>query len=330
MTFRPIPILVLVPCYALVIVLLAWAVRELGYERWIDDAGLIYRVETTITPPGAPPVESSGAAKPLPQMLRQTFGESVLDAVSIQYLPSFVKSGRTGDSVRVHHAIAASSAPALLGRWSGTLPETNGVLISRELALALFGHLDVIGQTLYLGSHDNPKHIAGLLQPARGPSHFPLDVFEPSTAPPVPVGDLNHWFNLNEHVYLKVASRQAARQIEQALPSLLDTQLPPVGRGEGAKAPSELISLRLTPITDIHLFSRASPAIAPPGDRGVVLVALGLALLALLFAAVSYNGHAMAGVVRRSAEIGIRKLEGASGSRVFAWMAGVRDGGRGA
>jgi len=323
MTLRPIPILVLVPCYALVIIVLAWVIRELGYDRWIDDAGLIYRVETTITPPGAPPVESSGAAKPLPQMLRQHFGESVLDAVSIQSLPSFVKSRHTGDSVEVRHAIAAPSAATLLGRWSGKLPDTNGVLISRELAQSLFGHLDVIGQTLYLGSHDNPKHIAGLLAPAHGPGHFPMDVFEPVIAAPVPAADLNYWLNLNESVYLKTASRQAARQIEQALPQLLDAQLPPVGRGEGAKAPSELIRLHLMPITDIHLSSRASPAIAPPGDRGVVLVAIGLALLALLFAAVSYNGHAMAGVVRHSAEIGIRKLEGASGSRVFGWIAGV-------
>jgi len=92
MSLRPIPILVLVPCYALVIMLLAWALRELGHDRWMDDANLIYRVETTITPPGAPAVESSGAAKPLPQMLRQHFGESVLEAVSVQSLTSFLTS----------------------------------------------------------------------------------------------------------------------------------------------------------------------------------------------------------------------------------------------
>jgi len=327
MILRPIPILVLVPCYTLVIMLLAWAGHELGYDRWIDDAGLIYRVETTITPPGAPPVESSGAAKPLPQMLQQFFGESVLSAVSIQYFPSFVKSRRIGGSIKVHHAVAAPSALALLGRGSGTLPDTNGVMISRELALTLFGHLDVIGQTLYLGSHDNPKHIVALLNPAPGPTHFPLDVFEPSIAPSVPTAELNYWFNLNEFVYLKTTSRQAARQIEQSLPRLLDTQLPPIGRGEGAKAPSDLMRLRLLPITDIHLHSHASPSILSPGDRSVVVIALGLALLAMLFAAVSYNGYAMSGVVQRSLEIGIRKLEGASSVRIFTQIAGggIRD-----
>lgn len=204
------------------------------------------------------------------------------------------------------------SFPLLRGNPHTALKEPFSLLLTEESALKLFGTNDVLGKTV---KHNKERDyvITGVLKNVPRLSHMRFDMLASLSTRDILAGKDDWefaWDNMwSAWVYVLLPPNTD-------LPAL-QAQLDQISQREDKTITNTHIQLALQPMHQIMLRNSASNEIGPTFGSGLLWVFGGLTGIVLLSAFFNYNNLSIARSLRRSKEIGIRKVIGAQKSSVI-------------
>ena len=202
------------------------------------------------------------------------------------------------------------------GNRATALTDPNGIVLTESTAQKLFSDQDPLGQSVSLDLSSIPSTwiVTGVMEDPPINSHMQFDVLfamgslsssrentvTGSTGDPTTTGDY--------YVYVLLDSLTSPEVIESSMAKVI---------AEYNVLSDSPISHHLQPMSTFVTSETYSNLIGPSFPRQRVHVMIGLTLLILLSACFNYSNLSLARVLKRSKEVGIRKVTGANSSNVF-------------
>ncbi len=196
----------------------------------------------------------------------------------------------------------------LSGNQEG-LSDPNNVLISQEMATALYGKEDALGQAITIFNDDNQEFtytIAGIFEDLPLNSSFRIDILThiENFLTMWNVRDVN-WQQFARVLFLQIPDPGSLPQVKEGLDRYVPVQ-------NEANESFTITSFNLVPLSEVNKRSRDTwnNSLFPGLHPAAVVAPLVMALTMLLIAAFNFANTAIASAGKRLMEIGIRKMVG--------------------
>ncbi len=196
--------------------------------------------------------------------------------------------------------------PLLKGNPATALKEPYSLVVTEKTARKLFGDAEAMGKTVRFDTLNYT--VTGVLKDLPKLSHIQLDALV-SLASMVGQkadsdGGILDWSNIfQNYVYLTVPENANLQAIQAGLDKL--------SAAENTRLDRQKITLSLQPMDKIVLGGRLSNEIGVNIPKPAVWTLIGLAFVVILSACFNYTNLSIARSMRRSREVGIRKIVGA-------------------
>ncbi len=218
--------------------------------------------------------------------------------------------------------------PLRHGHPATALEAPGAVVLSAETALAYFGTDNPIGRSLSirLGGQDREFTVSGVAEtiPSNSSIRFKILLPYPNVQEELQgfYGEhvLDSW-NFFTEIYLRLPPGVDPAVLEARLPTIANKYLG--SQIEHWKASGRLTNaedafqLRLQPLPSIHLNPALESSLTPTSLPAYSYVLSGIALLLLLLACINFMLLSIGHSVRRSREVGVRKVLGATRAQVM-------------
>jgi len=287
------------------VLILLWVQNELSYDRFHKNAGQIYRIACDLSDS-----KTVGAPAGMPGGLKAAM-PVVKNTVRIRpAFPSmlFTTGDRKFEEKRVVYADASFmdifSYPLVEGDRATALKQTDGVLITQEMATKYFGKEDPIGKTMRRDNQENVT-VTGVLANIPANSDLQFDFVLPMTALARTFDDLKNevWTNFNFYDYV-----QLDKSFDPVHLPGLEKQINQIYH---KRVPDVKVVFQLQPLTKIHLAPELQGDMPGHGNAQYVSIFFIVAILILIVACINFMNLATARSARRAKEIGLRKVTGA-------------------
>jgi putative ABC transport system permease protein len=321
--FSSINIIGLAISMAVGLLMIAFLADLLSYDRFHEKADRTYRV---ISHPYFTGEQNSGefpfTSVKAGMLIREKF-TGVEDLTIVR--SSFSGDARVGENRVPLSALYADNSflkvftfPLIAGNPENALQEPYSLVLTENASKKLFGEQQALGRSVRFDSID--YIVTGILKDVPFFSHIRFEsLISFSTAEREQKNEKSFlsWTNLwDNYVYLTVHGHTDMDLFQSYLDQLCE---------EENKAFDNIkISLQLQPLTSIVLGKRLARGHGPLLSdvsiglpTGMVWVIGGLAFIVILSACFNYTNLSMARSLRRSREVGIRKVMGALRSHVF-------------
>lgn len=203
----------------------------------------------------------------------------------------------------------------LQGNVKTALLAPNSIIITDETAYRLYGNEEAMGKILTT-SQGVSYTITGIVEKPPHESHF---TFQSITSLSTFINEQkltpeeNYWISWDNiwanYVYLKLG--------EDIEPAQVDAKLQLISGEENRSSDRVKITTRLQPLTSIVLESEMANNIGKIIGIQVIWIFGGLTLVVILSAGFNYTNLSLARSLRRSKEVGVRKVVGASKGQIF-------------
>jgi len=301
------------------VILIALFIRdEVSYDKWIPANKQIFKLESTVNNPGSPTIIIGNVPGPLAPSLMTSFPDE-LAAITRFYRDN--TSVRFGD-VQYNEAVDyvdqsffdVFQFPFVSGSRASALSDGNTIVISEEAAQKYFGDNNPVGQVLEVNHSPSSRtvshRIAGVFKDLPHNSHLNSDfiallVADRYTAWPWVLED---WRSANTHTYVKLNPQLSVGVFDGQLKQVAETL--PIKVDENSNQAEYEFSL--INVADIHLHSKALNPFKPAGDLAVVNTFALIAILIVVMASINFTNLASAQAIKKSREVSIRKVLGAS------------------
>lgn len=180
------------------------------------------------------------------------------------------------------------------------LENKNSIVLTSCMAQKYFGNADPIGNTIKIDT--NIYEITGIVKDLPDNLHLKFDAlisFEP-------VG--TQWFTTTCYTYLLLKKEAKVSEINEKYPQLFDKYM--LEQSQRIKATIDII---LEPLADIH-FNSDLPQDFPSGNKTYVYIFGFVGLFIIVIASINYINMSTAFSVKRTKEIGLKKIFGAQQS----------------
>jgi putative ABC transport system permease protein len=297
------------------ILITAFVLDELSYDRYAPNANQIYRVGLHLAgdhPTDFPMVDNAvgpGIKNALPGIEDATrlanWNNVFIKYGDKQFKEPFI-------SVVDANFLDVFAIPFLEGDIKTALKEPNTVVISEAIAKKYFGNEPAMGKLLTFGA-DKTRKVTGVISKVPDNTHFHSDVFISRTEF---ANERQSWSNVVCFTYLILKKGVDAKALEAKFPQLVAKYVVPeiqndmgVSLAEAQKSINTFL-FNLQPVTDIHLRSNTKYELEPNGDIRYVYIFACLGAFILLLAGVNFTNLSTASASKRSREVGIRKVMG--------------------
>ena len=300
------------------ILIMLYVQDELSYDRYNEKADRIFRVGLKVRLNGEDvggPMLGPNAGRDL----QQEFPE-VLKTTRIGKGGEFVSYGTS--SFKEDNLLYADptffevfTIPFLKGDPKQALTEPNTVVLTEETARKYFGNQDPIGKVLLFSSEKTPYRVTGVVRNVPSNSHFRFDILVSLDG-----YDKQHigWiYSINYYTYVVLPEKYDYKRLEAKIPRLVEKQIGGELQQFLKVSPKQFrekgddFGVFLQPLTKIHLYSPFGGAeLSPGGNILYVYVLTAIAAFMLLIACVNFMNLSTATAVRRSREVGVRKVLG--------------------
>jgi putative ABC transport system permease protein len=299
------------------LLLVLYVSDELSYDRYNTKADRIYRVNTDAKF-GGRAVALAVTPDPLGPTLKKDYPQ-VEQFVRLHHRGTWlVRRAGTPTAISEDNIVFADSTlfdvftlPFIAGNPKRALVEPNTVVITESAAKRYFGTQSPMGQTLLLGNQ--PYRITGLMRDMPTNSHFRADMFPTMLSDDYQWGN---WLSTNHYTYIVLKPGTDPALFSPNLDAVVEKYGGPVLMKELGVTMDQFrqsgnrFQLWLMPLTDLHLHSKQTIELAPPGDIQYVYIFSVVALIILLIACVNFMNLATAQSAKRATEVGIRKVLG--------------------
>ncbi len=290
---------------------------ELSYDRFHDKADRIYRV-TAEHRQGNQVSQNADVLIPIAKFIRADFPE-VEDMV--RFVPPgnawMVKYGDKGFYERDFYLADSSvfnvfNVPLVTGNPRTALDGNDKIVLSETIARKYFGDENPIGKIL---DAEGSFHlvVTGVMEDLPSNSHLGFDILASfriqAAYTEVPLDEFG-WRASYSYLLLREGTDPA--ELEAKLPAFVDKYL-----GDRYRNEEESLTLRLQPLTDIHLHSHLEREITPNSDIAYVYLFTAIAVFIIVIACINFMNLATARSAGRAREIGLRKVFGAGRGQVM-------------
>ncbi|MEP1095681.1 MAG: ABC transporter permease [Cyclobacteriaceae bacterium] len=302
------------------ILIFAYVTDEVGFDSYHPDGDRVYRVALNRHFPDR---ENSYSTTPPPlgPTLKAEFPEVE------NYTRIFKPTGQTrvklGDKVYYEDRFASADSTffdlfgvkMLEGNADESLKAPNSVVITASTNAKYFGAESGLNQTIEIG--DTTKFVVtGICEDVPKRSHFKFDLLISIRS--LPISQSTFWGAYSLHNYVKLRNAEDSEVLTAKIPDLLESRMGPQIESILGKTYQEYVAAGnvhnffLQPINSIHLNSRLENEFEPNGDTRYVVLFSIIAILILGIACFNFTNLSTANSVKRSKEIGVRKVMGSS------------------
>lgn len=206
------------------------------------------------------------------------------------------------------------------GEKTDILRDQSAVLLTEEFAKRFFGSEEAVGKTisLQLGQRFEDFTVKGILEdpPMNSSIRFGMVI-----------SDFNYprlynervltsgWFNITPETYILLKPGVEPDELSKKFPSVFKPLL-----GDDYEKSKYFVGLQ--PLTKIHLDTSLAAGIAPVSDPKYSYVLLAIAALILIVGCINFVTLSIGKSLRRSKEVGIRKVAGAQRQQLIVQFIG--------
>lgn len=288
-----------------------------AHDPTLNNEDRIYRVSSYFTPtPGQPPMKLASASWKGGLLIRQQFP-------GVQSL-TVLRRGFGGDAKTKEstvpvggiyadeHFFEVFSHPLVRGVAAEVLKQPNSLVLTEMTAKKLFGQTDAVGQTL---SIDTVIYtVTGIAADIPKSSYLQFDMLVSLSSMDATRGNEDgaylDWANIYSNYIYVLLSKDARPADFAATLDKLNVQ-------QNARIKDHQAFLWPQPMRDIVIGHSLGNEIGRVFDPIAIWTIIGLAIVILLSACFNYTNLSIARSLRRSREVGIRKVMGARRSQVI-------------
>ncbi len=202
----------------------------------------------------------------------------------------------------------------LSGDPNKALVKPNEAVVTKKLAIKLFGRSDVVGEVIEVGKKDEPFMITGVVRELEFNSHLKTELWLSNQG--LIAG--NHvWSSSSFYNYVLLKDKSTESDLRHALDLLFEHHVyPESGKMMGFKSLEDYrkndmaTKFYVHPMTDIYLKSKLNFEISPGGNESNIYIFSAVSVFILILAAVNFVNLTTARAARRAKEVGIRKAMG--------------------
>ncbi len=307
------------------LLILEYVSFERSFDSFHHQADNTYRVVYNQTTENGAVTSKATTFASVGQGLQNTFPEikSVVRFHRSRALLSYEAKGQTR-LFREENILAADpslltffSLPLVRGNATASLLTPTSIVVSQALARKYFGSENPIGKTLKMtGGYgdwtgDDYQEVSyytvtGVLAEIPANSHLKIDALVSFRLFSRGEKELSNWGD-SFHTYVALHPGTSVQTLATKLPGFVKQIL-----GETTKD-----DLQLQPLTDIHLDAALPGDFGANGSRLMVSVLLVIAFFVSLIGWINYANLTTARATERAKEVGVRKVNGASGADLF-------------
>lgn len=309
------------------LLILAYIINELSYDKFNANADRTYRVTRTFyAAQGVETLHLSAVAPPFGPLLQTAFPD-------IEKMTRVLPNGNTIFKYKEklfnekngffadEHFFDIFNVDVTKGDKRTGLNDPYNVMLTEDIAHKYFGDEDPINKTIIL---DNIKHefkVTGVYKPFPSNSHMhPELLMSFNTLKDTAIyGEKQletNYGNNSFYTYLLYPKGYDADKINAQLPGFLDRYVHMPGMPGNLKT-SQVTKLTVQKLSDIHLTSHWDDEIEENGSITRVYIFTTIALFILLIACINYMNLSTARSALRAKEIGIRKVIGAQRKEII-------------
>ncbi|WPP52347.1 ABC transporter permease [Catalinimonas niigatensis] len=315
--FSTINILGLASSMSVGLLLLAMLSDLYSYDDFHEKKERIYRINTTDLRDEQRPMQLASTSV--------RAGKRISESVSGVEDLTLMRRGFGGDAMIEKNTVSIQgfwadqsffevfSFPLLEGDSATALKEPYSLVLTEKSATKLFGNAEALGKTVRFDSMDYT--VTGIMKDVPQRSHIQFEALGSFSTmveiKPNTDGDFLAWENIYmSYIYLSLHEGSDPESVQQSLDKLSAT--------ENAGLEYRNIQLWLQSLENIPLRAGLSNEIGLAFNRIALWVLIGLAMVIILSACFNYTNLSIARSLRRSREVGIRKVLGALKSQVLA------------
>jgi putative ABC transport system permease protein len=329
-------ILGLALAFAACLTLVSYAYIQFHYDAQVPNNDRVFQVK------GLPNYQDSPRWTQYPALgLRDAALNSGLDIIATVVERDIVRI-RTGNLPHQYLLRAADPSFAAIfgirpmeGDLTAALSRPNGLAVTRQTALQLFGDAHVVGRIVDIedaakpndsGSRQTSQYeIMAVLGDPPANSTLPFSILASTQSGLSSPKDFEDWAGGHGRVYVKFMGTPQPDALRRALQSAMDhspakSQITAEQREK--LGGSSAVTVGVTALRDVHFdpdFAYAIGSLRDDdryGNPSTVLALAGMGLLILLLATINYVNLATVRTIERQHEIAIRKLIGTPASRI--------------
>jgi len=286
------------------ILILLWVQDELSFNMFHKNVNEIYRVNKEYQlatgksyNPSTPYLLASEAKEKFPEIANATrlfrYGGTV----------TYKKTNFNEDRICITDPgfFQIFSFPFVKGDAARALSDPHSIIITEEMALKYFGMEEPVGRTLVL-NNSKSFTVSGVIKNIPANSDIKYDFFIPSDSFIQESNRFTNWKNHFFSTFLLLQKDTGVEMIEKKLSGLIREHLP-----------DEKIGLKLQALDRLHLYSLNG---IDEGIRTVYLFSI-IAFFILIIASINFMNLSTARSMKRSREIGLRKVVGAGRGQII-------------
>jgi putative ABC transport system permease protein len=296
------------------ILILLWIQNEMSHDRFYENANRIYLASNRDKVNGEM-FAWNNTPKPLGLAIKKDYPE-VEDVVRLnEYAANFLLTAED-KHFSLHGEFADSdflkmfSLPLLEGNAATALNSPNGIVLTQQLAIKLFGNEDAMGKTVRIDTADNFT-VTAVLKDLPPNTRFNFEYVLPWSYSTKKGIDDNNWSNNNvlTYILLKPGASQSAFDAKIKNITINHTK-------DGAdKSSTEVFT---QPLKDTWLYGKQVNGKYVGGRIERVKLFSIIAALILIIACINFMNLSTARSEKRGKEVGIRKVIGAQKKSLIA------------
>lgn len=305
---------------AATILIVLYVQNELSYDKYHEKGDRIYRISREwLNASGESSLHLGHVAPPFAPLLKNDFEGIIQNAVRFNsggnpLMSSGDKQFEEGQFFWVEADVFdVFSWKMINGDPKKALVEPNSIVLTQSIAKKYFGNEKALDKSITLKNFgvEVEMKVTGVIEDTPPNSHFQIDILASFVTLENFIGRdnmLQNWGSNNYSTYLLFPEGYDVAEFEAKTPTFIDKHFKP--RESGALA-SKTNKLHLMPLTEIHLYSHLDSEIETNGDIANVYTYTIIALFILVIACINFMNLSTARSMKRSREVGVRKVMGA-------------------